>query len=169
VTSARINTRTESAYAQYRLRHSSSMYRTMTVSGSPLCIVEKPAVVVPMTPSGMRGVLNDAISIYFADVTLASAFVARWCVGSKVETTGGVFQVREDEPAPRVGAGLRDGRNVNGRHRRGCCRSERCLTRCKPFRDPAWRPPPALPPRTYNCLAWSCRTSECRGSGRTKT
>jgi hypothetical protein len=59
-----------------------------------------------VTPSGTRGVLNDAISIYFADATLASAFVARWCVGSKVETTGGVFQVRDDEPAPRVGAGL---------------------------------------------------------------
>ena len=55
-----------------------------------------------MTPSGTRGVLNDAISIYFADVTLASAYVARWCVGSKAETAGGVFQVREDEPAPRV-------------------------------------------------------------------
>jgi hypothetical protein len=59
-----------------------------------------------ITPSGMRGVLNDAISIYFAEATLASAFVARWCVGAKVETAGGVFQVREDEPAPRIGAGL---------------------------------------------------------------
>ena len=59
-----------------------------------------------MTPSGMRGVLNDAISLYFADATLASAFVARWCVGSKAEAAGGVFQVREDEPAPRVGVGL---------------------------------------------------------------
>jgi hypothetical protein len=58
-----------------------------------------------MTPSGIRGVLNDAVSIYFADATLASAFVARWCVGSKVETAGGVFQVREGEPAPRIGAG----------------------------------------------------------------
>jgi hypothetical protein len=58
-----------------------------------------------MTPSGTRGVLNDAISIYFADATLASAFVARWCVGSKVEATGGVFRVREVEPAPRVGRG----------------------------------------------------------------
>ena len=57
-------------------------------------------------PSGMRGVLNDAISVYFGDATLASAFVARWCVGSKVEPAGGVFQVREDEPAPRIGAGL---------------------------------------------------------------
>jgi hypothetical protein len=59
-----------------------------------------------MTPSGIRGVLNDAVSIYFADATLASAFVARWCAGSKVKTAGGVFRVRDDEPAPRVGAGL---------------------------------------------------------------
>jgi hypothetical protein len=57
-----------------------------------------------MTPSGTRGVLNDALSIYFADATLASAFVARWCAGYQVETAGGVFQVREDEPMPRVGA-----------------------------------------------------------------
>jgi hypothetical protein len=56
-----------------------------------------------MTPSGTRGVLNDAISLYFADATLASAFVARWCVGSKVETADGVFQVRDDDA--RVSAG----------------------------------------------------------------
>jgi hypothetical protein len=59
-----------------------------------------------MTPSGTRGVLNDALSIYFADPTLTSAFVARWCSGHSVETSGGVFQVREDEPTPRVGATL---------------------------------------------------------------
>jgi hypothetical protein len=59
-----------------------------------------------MTPSGTRGVLNDALSIYVGDATLASAFVARWCVGAKVETVGGVFQVREDQPEPRVGSGL---------------------------------------------------------------
>jgi hypothetical protein len=59
-----------------------------------------------MTPSGTRGVLNDAVSIYFAEATLASAFVARWCVRTKVETAGGVFQVREDEPEARIGAGL---------------------------------------------------------------
>jgi hypothetical protein len=51
-------------------------------------------------------VLNDAVSIYFADATLAGAFVARWCIGSKIETAGGVYQVREDEPTPRIGAGL---------------------------------------------------------------
>jgi hypothetical protein len=59
-----------------------------------------------MTPSGTRRVLNDALSIYFADATLVSAFVARWCLVAKVETTSGVFQVREDDPEPRVGAGL---------------------------------------------------------------
>ena len=59
-----------------------------------------------ITPSGARAVLIDAISIYFADATLANGFVARWCVRAKVETAGGLFQVREDEPEPRVGAGL---------------------------------------------------------------
>ena len=47
-----------------------------------------------MRPSGTRGVLT----------TLANAFVARWCVRAKVEPIGGVFQVREDEPVPRLGA-----------------------------------------------------------------
>jgi hypothetical protein len=59
-----------------------------------------------MTPSGMRGVFNDAVSVYFADPTLASAFVARWCIGFRVETAEGAFRVRADEPAPRVGAGM---------------------------------------------------------------
>jgi hypothetical protein len=59
-----------------------------------------------MTPSGVRGVLNDAVSIYFIDGTLASAFVTRWCAGSRIETEGGVFRIRDDEPAPRIGAGL---------------------------------------------------------------
>jgi len=55
----------------------------------------------------MRGVLNDAVSLYFANATLASASVAWWCVGSKVDTAGGVLPVRQDEPSPWVGAGLR--------------------------------------------------------------
>jgi len=59
-----------------------------------------------MTSSGVRGVLNDAVSIYFADATLASAFVARSCAGRKAETDRGVFRVRDDEPIPRVGAAL---------------------------------------------------------------
>ena|ERR1700720_2955405 len=59
-----------------------------------------------MTPSGVRGVLNDAVWIYFLDATLASAFVARWCAGSTFEMKDGVFRIRDDEPAPRIGAGL---------------------------------------------------------------
>jgi hypothetical protein len=35
------------------------------------------------TPSGFRGVVNDAVAIYFADATIASAFVARWCLVQK--------------------------------------------------------------------------------------
>ena len=41
-----------------------------------------------MTPSGTRGPRNDAASIYFADATLASAFVARWCVGVRSRPLG---------------------------------------------------------------------------------
>ena len=59
-----------------------------------------------MTPSGTRGVLNDAVSIYFLDPTLASAFVARWCAAPRVETEGGLFRIRDDERAPRIAAGL---------------------------------------------------------------
>ena len=59
-----------------------------------------------MTPSGMRGVLNDAVSIYFLDATLASAFVARWCAGYKVEAAEGVLRVRTDDPAARTTASL---------------------------------------------------------------
>jgi hypothetical protein len=45
-----------------------------------------------MTPSAMPGVLNDALSIYVLDPTLASAFPVRWCAGYKVETAEGVFR-----------------------------------------------------------------------------
>ena len=56
------------------------------------------------TPSGTRGVVNDAVAIHFADVAIASAFVARWCQAQRVEIADGVYRVREDEPTPR-GAG----------------------------------------------------------------
>jgi hypothetical protein len=55
-----------------------------------------------MTPSGLRGVVNDAMAVYFLDATLASAFVARWCSGYRVETTQGMFRAREDAPEPRI-------------------------------------------------------------------
>jgi hypothetical protein len=59
-----------------------------------------------MTPAGLRGVVNDAVAIYFLDATPAAAFVARWCAGSTAVISDGAFRVREDQPTPRVGAGL---------------------------------------------------------------
>jgi hypothetical protein len=58
------------------------------------------------TPSSPRGVVNDPLAIYFADITLATAFVARWCVAQKVQIVDGVYLVRDDEPMPRVGTAL---------------------------------------------------------------
>ena len=53
-----------------------------------------------------RGVMNDALAVHFAEKTLATAFVARWCVAQKVEIVDGVHRVRDDEPTPRIGAAL---------------------------------------------------------------
>ena len=57
-----------------------------------------------MAPSGLRGVVNDAVVVNFPDMTLAGAFVARWCAGQKPDTLHGAFRFREDEPKPRVSA-----------------------------------------------------------------
>jgi hypothetical protein len=57
-----------------------------------------------MAPAGLRGVVNDAVAVYFLDPSLAAAFVARWCVTAKIEMAKGAFQVREDAPIPRAGA-----------------------------------------------------------------
>ena len=55
-----------------------------------------------MTPAGFRGVVNDAIALYFLDANLAAAFVARWCAGYRIESANGAFQVRKDQPTPRT-------------------------------------------------------------------
>jgi hypothetical protein len=54
-----------------------------------------------MTPSGLRGVMNDAVAVYFRDATLAGGFVARWCRGSRAETAEGAFRIRDDAPPAR--------------------------------------------------------------------
>ncbi len=59
-----------------------------------------------MTPSGCAECSTMPCRSSFADATLASAFVARWCVGTRVETAKGVFRVREDEPATRTAASM---------------------------------------------------------------
>jgi hypothetical protein len=38
-----------------------------------------------MTPAGLRGVVNDAVAIYFLDAVSAAALVTEWCAGSKIE------------------------------------------------------------------------------------
>ena len=58
-----------------------------------------------ITPAGRRGIVNDAVAIYFLDATSAAAFVSRWCAGSKAEISDGAFRVREDQPTRRVVAG----------------------------------------------------------------
>src|SRR5436190_16058765 len=55
-----------------------------------------------MTPAGFRGVINDAVAVYFPDTALATAFVARWCAGQKADTVSGAFRFREDQPKPRT-------------------------------------------------------------------
>ena len=54
-----------------------------------------------MTPAGLRGVLNDVVSVYFCDAALAGGFVARWCRGDKAATVEGAFQIRDDAPRGR--------------------------------------------------------------------
>ena len=57
-----------------------------------------------MTPSGVRGIVNDAVAVYFADATIAAGFVARWCGGHRAESRDGLFSVRNDEPTARKAA-----------------------------------------------------------------
>jgi hypothetical protein len=47
-----------------------------------------------------RGVVNDGLAIYFADVTLTSAFVAHWCAAQRVEVMDGIYRVRDDHRSP---------------------------------------------------------------------
>jgi len=55
-----------------------------------------------MDTGRLRGVLNDAVAIHFADAALAGAFVARWCLGYRVAPVEGAYRVREDAPTARL-------------------------------------------------------------------
>jgi hypothetical protein len=57
-----------------------------------------------MTAAGLRGVVNDALAIYFLDTALANAFVARWCLGYRVETDEGSFRLRRRTDAAHCGS-----------------------------------------------------------------
>jgi hypothetical protein len=56
--------------------------------------------------SGLRGVLNNAVSMHFIDATLRSAFVARWWAGYKVETAKGVYRLRADQATVRTAGSM---------------------------------------------------------------
>jgi hypothetical protein len=55
-------------------------------------------------PLGDARVLNERSRFISRTPPSRAPLVAGCCVGNRLETAGGVFQVREDEPAPRVGA-----------------------------------------------------------------
>ncbi len=59
-----------------------------------------------ITPSGLRGVVNDAVAVYFGDAAMAGAFVARWCHHATAEAVRGAFEVRQDAPPARRAAPL---------------------------------------------------------------
>jgi len=59
-----------------------------------------------MTPSGLRGVVNDAVAVYFRDPTVAGAFAVRWCRAQPPEIVEGAFLVRADAPTPRTAAAM---------------------------------------------------------------
>jgi hypothetical protein len=48
----------------------------------------------------------NALAICFLDATLASAFVARWCIGYRAEAVEGSYRLREDAPEQRTAAPL---------------------------------------------------------------
>jgi hypothetical protein len=52
----------------------------------------------------MRGVVNDAIAVYFRDAALAAAFAARWCAPAGPGVSEGFLRIRDDAPAPRIAA-----------------------------------------------------------------
>ena len=54
-----------------------------------------------MAPAGLSGVVNDALALYFEDVSFAHAFVARFCCGYRVEPIDGAFALRGEAPPAR--------------------------------------------------------------------
>jgi len=41
--------------------------------------------------------VNDALAVYFLDVIIGSAFVARWYTAERIEIVNGVYRVRDDD------------------------------------------------------------------------
>jgi hypothetical protein len=49
-----------------------------------------------MAPAGLRGVVNDAVAVYFHNAALASTFVAQWCRHRQSNVAVGPFVLRDD-------------------------------------------------------------------------
>jgi hypothetical protein len=73
-----------------------------SLSSNYRCLVVVPLHRTPCDDCGRDQCGVVLAGIYFLDAKLASAFVARWCTRYKVETTEGVFRVREVAPEQRV-------------------------------------------------------------------
>jgi hypothetical protein len=71
------------------------------------CADSRPSRPHPAGLVGTRGVLNDAISMYFSDANRRAPLLRVGVRRGRVETTGGVFRVpvAQDEPERRVGRG----------------------------------------------------------------
>ncbi len=59
-----------------------------------------------IAPSGLRGIANDAVALYFRDPAAAAVFVTRWCVRPLPEIAEGAFVMRDDDPTPSHAAPL---------------------------------------------------------------
>ena len=57
-----------------------------------------------ITPAGMRGIVNEAIAVYFREAAMAAAFAARLCAPMGPGITEGFMRMRDDEPAQRIAA-----------------------------------------------------------------
>jgi hypothetical protein len=47
-----------------------------------------------ITPAGLRGIVNDAVAIYFRNAALSAGFVTRWCHQRLPEITDGIRRPR---------------------------------------------------------------------------
>ena len=87
-------------------------------------IAVRPTLQTEIKFFGRHSVLNDAIAFYLNDATLAGAFVARWCVGYKVESADGVSDTRGRADTVECAPGSQDGRpemKVADHRHRFCC------------------------------------------------
>jgi len=65
------------------------------------------------TPSSTRGVVNDALAVYFADATIAVCICGLLVRRTEGRDRGSGVSVRDDEPTPRIGSALHRTPNIS--------------------------------------------------------